>query len=436
MMATEQMRPAQRQPGWWKHALLRRAFSSEPWRASLFLLTSFVVAVFWFVVLVTLIATGTSTVVTLVGIPILIASVYIWQQGARVERWRVGVMLREPIPDPYRPTPDGPWWERFKSLITDPAIWRDLLYLFLLFPIGIIEFVVLVVALSIPTSMIVMPFAVLTGNEANIGIGEVFGWTIDTVPESLAILALGVPLLVLGLLAIVGTSRLHVSFARTLLGPDERAVLEQRVSDLRQSRTRVMDAEMMELRRIERDLHDGAQQLLVATAIDLAMARDKLESEPEAARELVDKAGAQTREALADIRNLVRGISPAILIDRGLDPAISALAARCPVPVQLDVEIDRRLPEAVETTAYFIVAEALTNVAKHSGATEARVLARIFGDRLLLEVTDNGSGGADPAKGTGLSGLRDRAAALDGELRIDSPTGGSTRIRAELPCAS
>jgi signal transduction histidine kinase len=235
-------------------------------------------------------------------------------------------------------------------------------------------------------------------------------------------------------LAIVGTARAHALLAKELLGSGARVELLQRVSELRESRTRVMDAEMMELRRIERDLHDGAQQWLVASAIDLAIAKDKVENDPEMAKHLIDKAGDQTRQALSEIRNLVRGIAPAILIDRGLDPAISALASRCPVPVEVDVDIPERLPEKVETTAYFIVAESLTNIAKHAGATEARVTARRFADRLLLEIYDNGAGGANPGGGTGLAGLRNRASALDGELRIESPAGGPTRIRAELPC--
>lgn len=439
MIATDRVPPLyqehrQQRDGF--HHRLRFLLTSEPWRASLFLLSSFVVGLFWFVVLVTLISVGASLVVTLIGIPILLASLYVWQQGARAERWRIKAMMGEPIADPYRPLPDDRWWERFKVLVTDWAVWRDLLYLSLLFPIGVIEFVILTVALSIPFSLFALPLIFLAGAEANIMIGPHIGWAIDSVGESLVLAALGIPILILGLFAIVGTARVHLLIARALLGPGERAQLEERVSHLRESRTRVMDAEMQELRRIERDLHDGAQQWLVATAIDLAMAKEKMESEPEVARELIEKAGSQTRQALTDIRNLVRGISPAILVDRGLDPAISALAIRCPIPVHVDVEIDRRLPEAVETTAYFIAAESLTNIAKHSGATEARITARLFGNRLLLEIEDNGTGGADPRGGTGLTGLRDRASALDGELRIESPVGGPTRIRAELPCES
>jgi len=198
----------------------------------------------------------------------------------------------------------------------------------------------------------------------------------------------------------------------------------------------VVDAALEERRRIERDLHDGAQQRLVALAMDLGLAREKLATDPEAGRALVAEAHEEAKRAIREIRDLVRGIHPAVLTDRGLDPAISALAGRCPVPVTVDVALDRRLPEAVESAAYFVVAEALTNVAKHSGAGQARVGVRCAHDQLTVEVVDDGVGGADPAAGAGLTGLVERVAALDGRLTVESPTGGPTRVRAELPCGS
>jgi signal transduction histidine kinase len=419
----EQDRPGGRFP-------FRFLLTSEPWRGALFLLFSFVIGIFWFVLLVSLISTGLGLAITLIGIPILLLTLVAAQLGGRFERWRINVMLDDEIRDPYRPLPEGTFWQKLRAYVSDWAVWRDTIYLFLLFPIGVIEFVILTLSFSIPLHLLTMPFWYDFAQQNSDGPP----WLASNLTEALALAALGIPALIVGLTAIVGTTRAHHAFARILLAPDDRAELQERVTQLRQSRTRVMDAEMMELRRIERDLHDGAQQWLVATAIDLAMAREKLDTDPEMARELIDKAGTQTRQALTDIRNLVRGISPAILVDRGLDPAISALAIRCPIPVHVDVDVPDRLPEQVETTAYFIVAESLTNVTKHSGATEVRVTARRFGDRLLLEISDNGAGGADPRAGTGLAGLRDRATALDGELRIESPVGGPTRIRAELPC--
>jgi signal transduction histidine kinase len=195
-------------------------------------------------------------------------------------------------------------------------------------------------------------------------------------------------------------------------------------------------AALAERRRIERDLHDGAQQRLISLAMELGMAKEKMPEDPEAARELLEAAHGEAKRALAEIRDLVRGIHPAVLSDRGLDAAISALAGRCPVPVVANVELDGRPSDAVETTAYFVVAEALANVARHAGASEARICVwheRGPEERLVVEVVDDGKGGADPGAGTGLAGLRDRLAALDGRLFVESPVGGPTRVRAQLP---
>ena len=222
---------------------------------------------------------------------------------------------------------------------------------------------------------------------------------------------------------------------------------------LTEGRSKAVGAAIAERRRIERDLHDGAQQRLVSLAMALGMARQKLEKRPnggaleapeaERATELVGEAHEEAKRALAEIRDLIRNIHPAVLTDRGLDAAVSALAHRSPVPTSVEVHLDERPPEAAEITAYFVIAEALANVAKHSGASEARVSVRRVrephsgnggrpGDLLVVEVEDDGGGGADPA-GTGLAGLADRAVVLDGSLTVESPIGGPTRVRAELP---
>jgi signal transduction histidine kinase len=215
------------------------------------------------------------------------------------------------------------------------------------------------------------------------------------------------------------------------------AEVKAQLEEVRASRQRIVSAADEERRRVERNLHDGAQQRLVSLSLALGMAQAKAASaSPEVAATLSD-AEMELKQAIRELRELARGIHPAILTEAGLGPALESLAEHAPMPVATDTaQLNGRLPPVVEATAYYVVAEALTNVAKHSNATEARVLARIFGDRLLLEIVDNGSGGADPSGGTGLTGLIDRAAALDGELRIESPRGGPTRIRAELPCAS
>ncbi len=422
---------------------LRLLFSPAPWAVALFALLSFALGIFWFVTLVTLIATGTSLVICIIGLPILVFTMWLWVQGARAERWRVNTFLGTRIRDPYRPLPEGSWWVRLRAFATDSAVWRDLAYLFVLFPVGIAEFVVLAVAVTMPLRMITMPLWYSAVPDDAWGAQN--QWNdqhplagspaiADTLPEALGVALLGLPLLLLMPYVLVGMGRLHAGLARGLLAPTRDRELAARVDELAESRSRVMDAALVERRRIERDLHDGAQQRLVALAMDLGMAKIKMESDPEAARRLVEEAHREAKLAMAEIRNLVQGIYPAVLTDRGLDAALSALAGRCPIPVAVDVQLDGRLPEAVETTAYFLVAEALTNVAMHCVATEAWVTIAREGDTLVVEVADNGIGGADPAVGTGLAGLADRVAALDGRLTVQSPRGGPTRIRAEIPC--
>ncbi len=199
-----------------------------------------------------------------------------------------------------------------------------------------------------------------------------------------------------------------------------------------------MDHAAEERRRIERDLHDGVQARLVALAIDLGMARQRIEAgeNPEAAVGLIGEAHEEAKRAVAELRDLARGVHPAILTDRGLDAALSALAARCPIPVEIEVALPGRLAAAVEAIAYFVIAEALTNITKHSQAGRAKVSVRPATDMVVVEVTDDGVGGAQPTGDGGLTGLRERLQGVDGHLTVSSPPGGPTVVRAELPCAS
>src|SRR5215208_1711823 len=378
-----------------------------------FLLTSFPLGIFWFAVLVppillgVFLAAGWVAVMTLalallwwtgsplrrtlghglalISAPLTVVSV----RGAQVERRRLAGSLGYPVPAPYRRQPQGTILDRACARTEDPAAWRDLAYLLLLLPEALI---VAVVALPVST--------------------------------------------LAAYLLIFGVSRAHATLGGALLGPSKSARLAERVEVLTESRSRAMEAAIAERRRIERDLHDGAQQRLVSLAMDLGMAKEKMAEDPAAASGLVEEAHGEAKRVLSEIRDLVRGIHPAILTDRGLDPALSALAGRSRIPVAADVRLEDRLPEAVETTAYFVVTEALSNAAKHSGASEAGVAVwreQAPEDRLVVEVSDDGAGGASLVAGGGLSGLADRLSALDGWLFVRSPKGGPTLLRAEIP---
>ncbi len=238
------------------------------------------------------------------------------------------------------------------------------------------------------------------------------------------VLVMAAPWIVRGLLTV---DRLMVT---GLLGPSR---LATRVSELESDRGVVVDTAAADLRRIERDLHDGAQARLVTLAMDLGLAKEKLTDDPEAAARMVDEAHGEVKVALQELRDLARGIHPAVLTDRGLDAALSAIASRCTVPVTVEVDLVSRPAQAIEGIAYFTVSELLQNISKHARATRATVDVWRAGDRLMLQVTDNGQGGASSAVGGGLAGLAERLDAVDGVLVVDSPTGGPTTITAELP---
>ncbi|BCJ74686.1 histidine kinase [Catellatospora sp. IY07-71] len=255
------------------------------------------------------------------------------------------------------------------------------------------------------------------------------GAELPAVPWLTALLcAAGCVLLPLAAYPITAWAGARAAVARAVLAPADTDLVE-----VLRSRERLVDGFDSERRRIERDLHDGAQQRLVALSVTLGLARLQV-ADGHAAAPLLDDARQQTALALAELRELIRGVHPQILSDRGLAAAIRDVAGRSPVPVELDLRLDGRLPAPVEVTAYFAVNEALANLARHSGAARGRVAAWTQDRRLLLEVSDDGTGGADPARGTGLTGLADRAATVGGRLLLASPAGGPTLLRVELPC--
>jgi signal transduction histidine kinase len=231
-------------------------------------------------------------------------------------------------------------------------------------------------------------------------------------------------------------TRADAWLARWLLAPTERSRLARRIDELAETRAVTIDTQAAELRRIERDLHDGVQARLVALGMSLGMAEEAVATDPAAARDLLAEAKQATGTALAELRDVVRGIHPPVLADRGLDGAVRALVLRTPLPTEVETELNGRLPPPVESAAYFAVAEALTNVIKHSGASRSWVRMRHSGGALEIVVGDDGGGGADPGRGSGLEGIRRRLAPFDGTLDLDSPPGGPTVLTMELPCES
>lgn len=412
---------------------IRGLTDRRTWTRVGYLLATFPMGIFWFVALVTLISSGLSLIIIWIGLPILWFAFLLSRNGARLERRLVEWGLGTNIETPYRREPAAPLRKRWLVRLGDPATWRDIVYLFLLFPLGIVWFTILSIVFALPLALIATPLTMRWWEPFSFT-GEGWRWlVIDTTGEALIAAAVGVLLLLLVPAVVRGMAAAHSAIAVGLLGPTESARLSVEVRGLRASRDLGLDAAEYERRQIERNLHDGAQQRLVALAMGLGMAKEKLDSDPEAARQLVDEAHEHAKQAIVELRDLARGISPAVLTDRGLDAALSALAAQSPVPVDVSCRLGDRLPAPVESTGYFVVAEALANVAKHSEATRASVNVFREGDRLTIEIRDDGVGGAE-ADGNGLVGLASRVGAVGGTLAVDSPVGGPTLIRAEMPC--
>jgi signal transduction histidine kinase len=263
--------------------------------------------------------------------------------------------------------------------------------------------------------------------------GRLASW-LPGVPADVYLTGAGIALLIAAPRLTGAVAALDARAARSLLGPSRTEELEHRVEHLAQTRAGVVDAADAERRRLERDLHDGTQQRLVALAMNLGLARAQA-STAEQAQQAIAEAHEDAKAALTELRNLIRGLHPAVLEDRGLDAALSGVVARLPVPVRLTVDLPRRPPPVIEAVAYFVVSEALANVAKHAQASQAQVFVQRSGDRLHVIVSDDGVGGADPERGTGLAGLAKRASSVDGHFEINSPPGGPTVLTVDLPCA-
>ncbi|MFG1776255.1 sensor histidine kinase [Micromonospora sp. NPDC049048] len=337
-----------------------------------------------------------------------------------------------PVRSPYRPM-SGTLTARLRTAAGDPATYRDLAFLFAHFCFAPAA-LVLAVGLWLGAAQgLAMPLihAVAPG-----AVDNYLGLPIDSLRN--AALAV-VPALLVGLGSYWlprGLVHLDDRLTRALLAPTARAALTERVEELTDTRAQTVDAQAAELRRIERDLHDGAQARLVAMAMNLGLAEELLARDPEAARGLVTEARSAAGTALSELRDVVRGIHPPVLADRGLAGGVAALALGAALPVDLDVDLSERLAPPLESALYFTAAELITNAARHSGADRVAVRLRRTAGTVRLTVSDDGRGGADPERGTGLAGIRRRLAAFDGRVRIDSPTGGPTVVDVELPCES
>ncbi len=380
------------------------------------------------IVLVPTLLAGTALLLlALVGAPLLAFVFAASHVLARAERRRVGALLGVDFPSRTLPR-DGSVPRRALKWMSSRGAWLELIYAVVALPfVGWVGGFLVFTAWGVALSFLTFP----VWGWATPGEGDLFGFDVGYGYSSALHVIGGAAALYAAPWLARGVASVQVAMARLLLEAGERERLTARVDTLEETRAGMVAAADAERRRIERDLHDGAQQRLVSLAMTLG--RAKATEDPDHTRRLVDEAHGEAKEALIELRNLARGIHPAVLTDRGLDAAVSALAARCPVPVAVDVDLPHRADPGTEAIAYFVVAEALTNVAKHAEATRAWLTAEYQGDRLVVEVLDNGRGGAN-LMGTGLAGLRDRVRAIDGDLTLASPPGHGTTLRVELPC--
>jgi signal transduction histidine kinase len=416
------------------HEILTRPFRRQTRQDTAYLLLGILTGTIAFAVIVAFWIAVPMLALTLLGLPIVIVAIYVTRLTAHLDRRRAAIVLGAPLPARYESFEPG-FFNRLGALLRDRQTWKDNLWLLLAGPIGLANAIVVAMAWGKGIAAVTVPlwWWALPADRTDF---VAFGFAVDGWDRALYTALIGIAVILVTPWLLRLLARLELALARTLLAPSREAELKERVTELQETRAAVVDAQGEQLQRIERDLHDGAQARLVALALELGRAREKLETSPDEARALITGAHEDAKTALRELRDLVRGIHPAVLADRGLSAALSAIAARSPVPVRVRVELDERLPVSVETAAYFVVTEGLANIAKHSDASQATVSVDRHDGVVEVEVADDGVGGADPAAGSGLVGLERRLSALDGSLAVSSPEGGGTILRAEIPCAS
>ena len=365
----------------------------------------------------------------LIGVPVFVGAAHLSEVLGRIERLRYRTLLGVDIAGEPLPARTGRLMPYAGVLLRDPGVRRRILHQLLAFPIGLITSALVYWVITLGVVLLLMP---LLGLFLPTSDATIFDLDLSNVAARIAMTPIGAALLLVTPWLVRGLVAADVTVARSLLGRVPGS-LTARVGELERSRARVVDSAEAERRRIERDLHDSTQQQLVSLAMTLGRAKARYRTEPHAVGPLLDDAHQQAKDAVTDLRGLIRGLAPPVLADRGLDAALSAVAARCPVPVDLTVELERRPHAVVEAIGYFVVAEALTNVAKHARASRAAVAVRSGEGSVWITVSDDGRGGAHPDGGSGLRGLADRVSGVDGQLSVDSPVGGPTVLTVELP---
>jgi signal transduction histidine kinase len=418
-------------------AALRAPFEARSWREFGYVLLSLPISVMLFTWTVTMASLGAGLLVTFLGVPVLAAALAGCRGFAALERARARGLLRLDVaePEPLRTRRPGlPAW--MGAVLKSGTSWRNLLYALVQFPWAVFSFSVVVSLWTTGWALLTYPlwFWVFPAYAGQGGI-QLYGDEHHSVyldnPFEITVTALvGLVFTLVTPWIVRALTTVDGLLVRGLLGPSS---LSERVVELESDRGVVVDTAAADLRRIERDLHDGAQARLVSLAMDLGLAKEKLSEDPQAAARMVEEAHGEVKTALQELRDLARGIHPAVLTDRGLDAALSAVASRCTVPVRVDVDLPARPAPAIEGIAYFTVSELLQNISKHSRARSASVDVWCTQDRLMVQVIDDGVGGADVSRGSGLAGLAGRLDAVDGVLLVDSPAGGPTRVIAELP---
>ena len=415
--------------------VLRPWRTTRTWRALVMSALDLPIGIVVFVPTVALVSTSAGLLVTFpLAIPFIVLLFWLGRIVGRIERHRLAALLDVELADPIPQAAPAPLWRRFTRMLSSVPRWKGIAYCLVRLPTGLVFGLAtsLTWAGSLALALLPATIGLMPDDRAQFGL-----FTVSSGPTAWSIALVGlVGLVVVAPWLTIAVGRLDAGLGRALLGPSERARLTAEAQVAEAGRAAAVGSAEAERRRIERDLHDGAQQRLVALAMDLGAARERLDTDPEIGKRLVVKAHEEAKAALREIRDLVRGIHPVILEDRGLDAALSAVVARCSFPVDLRVDLSERLPATVESAAYFVVSEALTNVERHAAASRARVAIARRGDRLVVEVSDDGRGGADASRGTGLAGLAERAAAMGGTLDLLSPPGGPTTLLVELPCAS